>query len=308
MYSELKHNWTKPNGCKDQVQACQNELKSFDVATVNQGKVNVAELCGFVEPWCENPAVDAYMGLNKGWFDIAAPKNDPFPPPYIYGYLSQPEVLQAIGSPVNYSAISTTVASNFASTLDIVHGGFLDAIGYLLDSGVKVHLLYGDRDYACNWMGGEAASLAVPYSRAHEFAKSRYDIFFTSDGFTGLTRQVGNYSFTRVFQAGHEIPAYQPVSMYEAFLRATFNYDMSSGYIPLDEFPDYFTPVAPEPGRDSRSMPQVAPEQPEPRCYVLHPDSCTPEVWDKVLKGLVKVENYFVTEILGEGEDAIDEL
>lgn len=33
----------------------------------------------------------------------------------------------------------------------MIHGGFLDSIGYLLDSGVKVHMMYGDRDYPCTY-------------------------------------------------------------------------------------------------------------------------------------------------------------
>ena len=49
-----------------------------------------------------------------------------------------------------------------------------DAVAALLDGGVKVHMVYGDRDFACNWMGGEAASLRVPYSHHSEFAAAGY--------------------------------------------------------------------------------------------------------------------------------------
>lgn len=66
------------------------------------------------------------------------------------------------------------MGTTFSNTFDIVHGGFLEAIGSLLDAGVKVHLVHGDRDYPCNWVGGEAASLAVPYSRAAGFARAGY--------------------------------------------------------------------------------------------------------------------------------------
>lgn len=39
--------------------------------------------------------------------------------------------------------------------------GYLDQLSNLLDSGVKVTMLYGDRDYFCNWLGGEDLSLSV---------------------------------------------------------------------------------------------------------------------------------------------------
>ena len=130
----------------------------------------------------------------------------------MYGYLTQESVLSALGVPVNYSEHSGAVAAVFDGTFDMIHGGFLSAIADLLDAGgVKVHLVYGDRDYACNWVGGEAASLAVPWSRASAFAEdSGYAALLTptNDGegsaFSGLTRQLGNFSFTRVFQVGHD--------------------------------------------------------------------------------------------------------
>lgn len=61
--------------------------------------------------------------------------------------------------------------------------------------------MYGDRDYPCNWVGGEAASLAVPYSKAEDFAAAGYTPLVTPEGVQGMTRQFGNFSFTRVFQA-----------------------------------------------------------------------------------------------------------
>ena len=75
----------------------------------------------------------------------------------------------------------------------------------LLDNGVKIALVYGDRDYQCNWMGGEAVSLAINFSSSVEFSKAGYAELLTNDSYTGgLVRQHGNLSFTRVFQAGHE--------------------------------------------------------------------------------------------------------
>jgi carboxypeptidase C (cathepsin A) len=44
-----------------------------------------------------------------------------------------------------------------------------------------------------------------------------------------LVRQYGNFSFSRVFEAGHEVPAYQPETAYEIFRRAMFNLDIASG-------------------------------------------------------------------------------
>jgi len=122
----------------------------------------------------------------------------------MHGYLNQAWVLEALGVPVNFTSSSHVVSNSFSATYDITRGGSMEAASYLLDSGVKVHLMYGDRDYACNWLGGEAVSLAIEYSGAEDFRKAGYAPILGSEGIGGFVRQYGNYSFSRVFQAGHE--------------------------------------------------------------------------------------------------------
>lgn len=221
----------------------------------------------------------------------------------MYGYLTQESVLSALGVPVNYSSHSRAVSTNFEESSDIVHGGFLESIGYLLDSGIKVAMMYGDRDYACNWVGGEQSSLAVPWSRAADFAAAGYAPLLVAEGGApvaerGLTRQLGNLSFTRVFQAGHEVPSYQPAAAYEIFRRATFNRDVPTGLVPLTD------DLATEGPRSVWHIKNKLPEVPESRCYVLKPESCTPSMLQKVREGKVVVEDWFV---VGETEDAQDE-
>jgi carboxypeptidase C (cathepsin A) len=62
--------------------------------------------------------------------------------------------------------------------------------------------VYGDQDYQCNWLGGEAISKAI--AGGPEFEKAGYDEIRTNASYVGgVVRQYGNLSFTRVFQAGH---------------------------------------------------------------------------------------------------------
>ncbi len=122
----------------------------------------------------------------------------------MHGYLTQSWVLEALGVPVNFSTSSPAVAFAFGSTNDMERRGSAEAAAYLLESGVKVHMVYGDRDYACNWIGGEAASLGIDYSGSDEFRRAGYAPILSSEGVGGFVRQFGNFSFSRVFQAGHE--------------------------------------------------------------------------------------------------------
>jgi carboxypeptidase C (cathepsin A) len=64
--------------------------------------------------------------------------------------------------------------------------------------------MYGDRDYQCNWIGGEAISLAIKSNASSSFMKAGYANIETNSSYVGgFVRQYGNLSFSRVFQAGH---------------------------------------------------------------------------------------------------------
>lgn len=57
----------------------------------------------------------------------------------------------------------------------------------------------------CNWLGGEAVSLAINYSYSAEFADARYEKLLV-DGVTyGQVRQYGNLTFIKVDGAGHSV-------------------------------------------------------------------------------------------------------
>ncbi|KAK2599802.1 hypothetical protein N8I77_011526 [Diaporthe amygdali] len=315
LHDGLLYNWTRPDGCRDQVKACQDAMEGHGPVFLSLEDKNLSQICSDMDPGCQGlGAANLYQESipGAGWYDVTHPKNDPFPPPYMYGYLTEESVLAALGVPVNFSETSGAVQQTFQGTFDIIHGGFLQSIGYLLDSGVKVHMMYGDRDYPCNWVGGEAASLAVPYSKADDFAGAGYAPLVTPGGVQGMTRQFGNFSFSRVFQAGHEVPSYQPVAAYEIFKRATFGLDVPTGLIRTD---DKFATIGP---KDIWFIKGVPPVAPEPKCYILSPSTCVLDVWKKVYAGAVTVKDWFVVEEADEngveqsgvngGQQVVDEL
>ncbi len=90
----------------------------------------------------------------------------------------------------------------FQSTGDFVYEYFIEDIESLLNQGVRVALYYGDADYICNWFGGEAVSLAINYTHAAEFRAAGYTPFLVGGQEMGEVRQVGNFSFLRIYEAG----------------------------------------------------------------------------------------------------------
>ena len=106
----------------------------------------------------------------------------------------------------------------------------LGDLEYVLQNGIKVALIYGDRDYRCSWNSVEAVSLKANYSDHVNFLKAGYEAIVTNATYDGgMTRQFDKFSFSRIYQAGHSVSAYQPETVYQIFMRATFDRDIATG-------------------------------------------------------------------------------
>ena len=270
LYNQGVEYFNSEGGCRDQIVKCRTAADEGDPDfTGNNNTVN--NLCVDAYMNCY-PYVDAVYDDNSGRnvYDIAALDLDPFPPNYYYGYLSQAYVQAALGVPTNWTQSNNAVFNGFLGTGDYVRadirGGFLDDLAYILDSGIKVAMIYGDRDYICNWIGGEEVSLAVDYSQKEAFHAAGYTNITTNSSYVGgLVRQHGNFSFSRVFQSGHEVPAYQPETAYQIFSRAIFGLDIATGTVATANNSDYSTTGL----SDTWSVKNQDLGSPSPQCYIL---------------------------------------
>lgn len=147
----------RPNGILDQARECQRLDRVLRKAEeARDGDENISP--HYVEEYCFNAStigsdilVSPFMASGQyGWFDVTHPLADPFPTNYHIGWLNQHWVQKALGAPLNFTWASSVIGSSFNSHGDMSRGGGLEALADLLDHGVKVHLVYGDRDYACN--------------------------------------------------------------------------------------------------------------------------------------------------------------
>lgn len=129
----------------------------------------------------------------------------------------------------SYDELLTNPSQAFQSTGDFVYETFMEDLESLLAQDVRVSLLYGDADYICNWFGGEAVSLAVNYTYADEFRAAGYAPMIVDGTEYGEVRQYGNFSFLRVYEAGHLIPYYQPLAALAAFNRTLMGMDIATG-------------------------------------------------------------------------------
>jgi len=179
--------------------------------------------------------------------DIRAPSPDPFPATFYYKYLNTPKVQSALGAATNWSAASPTVFIAFNSTGDESRDGqsiIIPAMTKLLQNNVTVGMYHGDADYDSNWIGGEVIAGLV---NAPNFNGAGYTNITTSDGIVhGQVKQSGAFSFSRIYFAGHEAPAYQPLAMYELMSRAINGVDIATGKLVANLKSNFITKGSPK--------------------------------------------------------------
>lgn len=286
--------------CTPAIQACRDATTD---AYGDDKKAN--QLCESAQYTCNNLTA---MAGQRGYYsyDIRQKVPSPDPSAAYQEYLNQGSVLSSIGAKVNYSETSPYVLDGFVSTGDTIRGGTIDDLAGLLKKGIRVALIYGDADYLCNWLGGQAVSLAiadalpgfpaatsvsatgaaVPPSYSNGFSKAGYAEIVVNDTYVGgVVRQYGNLSFSRVYDAGHFVPYYQPETAFQVFARVILGTDLSTAAdVDLATFVSN--------GTANATHTNDTPKQPKATCWVRNwNDSCSSSDTDSMKQGKGLVEH-----------------
>ena len=145
-YNRVNDALYRKGGCLDQIEQCRNLSLIYD--PTNQGfNTSVNRVCEAAETFCSSNIRDPYFDNDLNYYDISAPSAASFPPPWYAGWLNQPHVQQGLGVPLNWTQSNSAVAQAFRAIGDYPRPGWKEDLAYLLDSGIKVTLVYGDRDY-----------------------------------------------------------------------------------------------------------------------------------------------------------------
>jgi carboxypeptidase C (cathepsin A) len=271
------------NGCLDMIYQCRNATLASDPGGAgNVSSVN--DICEQATTTCNQDLIQPYSDFGRSLYDIAHQLPESFPPCYYIDYLNTADIQMAIGSPVNFTDTSSQVYSAFMGTGDWERTAMVPKLAALLQKGVRVGLVYGDRDFICNWIGGEAVSLSVASSLggsyAANFPTSGYaPIIVNSSYIGGVVRQYGNLSFSRVYQAGHFVPAYQPETAFQVFARILLGTSISTG-----EAVNLSTYNTSGPLNATSSL--ILPPSPTQTCYIGSiPDTCESAAVSGILNG-----------------------
>ncbi|OJD11517.1 hypothetical protein AJ78_07731 [Emergomyces pasteurianus Ep9510] len=282
----------KPDGCKERIISCRSAALSLDPR--GKGDVNaVSALCLAAMHTCDRNMFSKFHKSNRSAYDISQSTLSSFAPLTHLAYLNTDKVQTALGVHVNYTDYSKIVQSAFISTGDYMRTSYVPHLASLLALGIRVALIHGDRDYVCNWMGGEAISLAIasspnspaPYRDKNAFRDMAGYAPLTTINLTsgnshvgGAVRQLGNLSFTRVYDAGHFVPAAQPEVAFALFSRIIDGRrDLGSGdKVDLSTFHTM--------GPRNTTKTNVAPPMAETTCYVRAVQETCSEEQKQMLK------------------------
>ncbi|KAL8961222.1 MAG: hypothetical protein Q9193_002194, partial [Seirophora villosa] len=275
------------NGCQQQVQSCRNAVSARDPN--NEGDMDsVNQICKNAQISCYQTVLGPYAKSGRSVYDIAQLVPSPFPPSTYLEYLNTAEFQSGIGVALNYTESNSAINNAFVETGDYERGDQISQLAYLLSLGVRVALVYGDRDYICNWLGGEAVSFSIAaQSPAYvPFYSAGYaDIVVNSSYVGGVVRQYGNLSFSRIYDAGHLIPAYQPETAFTVFTRIIMGTGMSLGE-PID-LSTYSSN-----GTANATYTSRAPDSAKPTCWIRNINgTCTDEQKEMIMKGKGAVIN-----------------
>lgn len=223
VYNYMKFAYYMDNGCQQQIDYC---------ALVDTSTQSGQSVCTEAADMCrDNVESPYYFYSGRGVYDIRHPYLDPTPPTYFEDYLNLAHVQQAIGVNLNYTDSNLDIYWAFQDTGDFVYNSLIKDLEHILNSGVIVTMYHGDADYICNWFGGQAVSLAMNHTTAPQFRKAGYVPMTVNGVEYGEVRQYGNFSFIRVYEAGHEVPYYQPEASLAFFNRSINHFDIATGTV-----------------------------------------------------------------------------
>ncbi|KAJ7017050.1 Alpha/Beta hydrolase protein [Mycena alexandri] len=100
------------------------------------------------------------------------------------------------------------VNGNFALTGDWMRTSIPD-LDFVINSGVRVTLYDGDADYILNYYGIEAMITALSNEWSAEFNQQKFAPWTVGGHLAGQFKAAGGFSYVRIYEAGHEVPAYK---------------------------------------------------------------------------------------------------
>ncbi|KAJ2901028.1 hypothetical protein MKZ38_002154 [Zalerion maritima] len=176
--------------------------------------------------YCNNAFMGPYQRSGRNVYDIRGPCEDSsnlcYPDlGWISEYLNDKKVMEALGAEVeSYESCNMDINRNF-----LFQGDWMQPFHRLVPSlleEIPVLIYAGDADFICNWLGNQAWTEALEWPGQKDFNRAdKEGLYIAGDDKHeyGMIKSSGNFTFLRIFQAGHMTPMDQPEASSDFFNR-----------------------------------------------------------------------------------------
>jgi len=192
-------------GCQEQEEAC---FAAGDSEASNK-------ICRQADAFCVDNVFVPAVG-DRDPDDLRQNSSALFPPEFYVDFLHEASIQKKIGAEVRYRECPDAPFELFVKTGDDART-FLPQLGNLANSGLRILIWAGDADINCNWLGGHASVLAMDWFGKETLNQTPFTNMTINGNAVAAIQNVDNFSFARVFLAGHEVPAFQPQAAFEIF-------------------------------------------------------------------------------------------
>jgi cathepsin A (carboxypeptidase C) len=180
------------------------------------------DICDSINKYCAKAIPDILSNLNLNSYDIRR-NCDPDSGGLCYSiinnieyYFNQNIIKQALGANIDleYQICNSTLNGQFGNSNNDRSVNFAPYVANLLNDGIRALIYAGDADIVCDWMGNKAWTKALNWTGNFGF-NSAPDSLWKPDPISqplGESCTYKNFSFLRIFGAGHMVPMDQPFS------------------------------------------------------------------------------------------------
>jgi len=229
--------------------ACDEKKPIFDSTTCTSIKAKVP-VCQRLQGYCyDNPSrLTCVPATLYCWQNIVGPISQSGLNPYdvrkkcdrngkdgplcyremswIETYLNREDIKAELGAPqkLNFQSCNMQVNQAFSFAGDGMHNSAA-LLPPLIEDGIRVLIYAGDQDFMCEWIGNKEWTLALNSTVQAEFVANGDHEWRTLEDNTlaGEVRQAGegagDFTFVRVYQAGHMVPMDKPKEALDLFNR-----------------------------------------------------------------------------------------
>ncbi|KAF8960015.1 serine carboxypeptidase [Flammula alnicola] len=182
--------WSMPNGCQAKINAC-----------YNGGNDTV---CSDAQEFCNTNILDPLAG-NFDVYYVPTMNPDPYPAD-LTQYLNS--IQNSIGAEVNWTESSNDVYFQFAITGDWMRNS-RPALETVINAGIRTIIYDGDADYILNFNGVEAMVDSLNTTFTSTYKQQKFQTYEVAGQKAGQLKEAGNFTYVRIYGAGHEVPAYK---------------------------------------------------------------------------------------------------